>query len=264
MNLQIENQLNTKTKNLIDEMEAAIEAKDIEIEEKTTEINKLKNELEYLRNQLLNKNRKLFGSTTEQVNSDQISFFNEAEKNSNSKLVEPQIEEITYKRKKSSVNGKKDNLATLERVVIEHKLSEEEMDCNDCGTTLVVIGTKSKEVLKYIPAKLFVEEHITYSYACKKCEETNDIANITAIAAPKSIIAKSMASNELLAHVVLMKYLYALPLYRQESYFKMLGANLSRQTLSNWAIGVSNAFTPIYEYMKKQLLVCNYIQADET
>lgn len=105
MNLQIENELNAETKNLIDEMEAVIEAKDVEIEEKTTEINKLKNELEYLRNQLLNKNRKIFGSTTEQVNSDQISFFNEVEKNSDSKLVEPQIEEITYKRKKSSVNA---------------------------------------------------------------------------------------------------------------------------------------------------------------
>lgn len=271
MNLQIENQLDEKTKKLIDAMEkvievkdAELEAKDVELEAKITEINKLKNELDFLKNQLLNKNRKIFGSSTEQVSSDQISFFNEAEKNSDSKLVEPQIEEITYKRKKNSVSGKKDNLAILERVIIEHKLSEEEMNCNDCGTTLVTIGTKSKEILKYVPAKLFVEEHITYSYACKKCEETNDIANITAIAAPKSIIPKSMASNELLAHVVLMKYLYALPLYRQESYFKMLGANLSRQTLSNWAIGVSNAFTPMYEYMKKQLLACNYIQADET
>ncbi|WP_346940200.1 transposase [Clostridium sp.] len=37
-----------------------------------------------------------------------------------------------------------------------------------------------------------------------------------------------MALNELVAHVINMKYQHAMPLYRQETYFKMLGVNLSR------------------------------------
>ena len=48
-----------------------------------------------------------------------------------------------------------------------------------------------------------------------------------------------MASNELLSHVICLKYQYALPLYRQETYFDMLGANISRQTMSNWIIGAA-------------------------
>lgn len=44
----------------------------------------------------------------------------------------------------------------------------------------------------------------------------------------------------------------------------MLGANLSCQTLSNWIIGVSNAFKPIYSFMKDKLLKSHYVQADET
>ena len=73
-----------------------------------------------------------------------------------------------------------------------------------------------------------------------------------------------MASNELLSHVIVMKYLHSLPLYRQENYFKMLKSNLSRQTLSNWIIGVSNAFELIYSFMKDKLLKSHYVQTDET
>jgi len=31
-----------------------------------------------------------------------------------------------------------------------------------------------------------------------------------------------MTSNEILAHVINLKYMHAMPLYRQETYFKML------------------------------------------
>lgn len=271
-NLHIENQLDEKTKELILKMEEDIEAKDNEIKSKDNEIKSkdkeienLKNELAYLKHQILNKNRKIFGSSSEQVNPMQISFFDEAENNSNLKIDEPTIEEITYKRSKPSKNtGKKDNLANLEKVVIEHRLDESDKSCRECSNDLVVIGTKSKEILKYIPARLYVEEHITYSYACRKCEENNDKANITTTKSPETLLHKSMASNELLSHVINLKYQHAMPLYRQETYFNMMGANLSRQTLANWIISAARELEPIYKLMKEELLKRNYIQADET
>lgn len=223
-NLILNNELDENTKLLISKMEKEIESKDNEIEA-------LKNELAYLKGQILNKNRKIFGKSSEQVDSNQISLFDEAEKYSDSKTVEPTIEEITYKRSKSSNNiGKKDNLANLERIVIEHKLSESEAICTKCTSKLVEIGKKTtKEVLKYIPAKLYIEEHVTYSYTCKSCEANADKSNIVSTKAPNTFLHKSMVSNELLAHVINLKYQHAMPLYRQEIYFKMLGANLSRQ-----------------------------------
>ncbi|MEG1254883.1 IS66 family transposase [Clostridium sp.] len=214
---------------------------------------------------MLNKNRKIFGQSSEQVDSSQISIFDEAEKNSDPKLPEPEIEEVVYQRVKPSKNiGKKDNLANLERVVIEHKLSQEEAICNECDSNLEVIGKKSKEVLKYVPAKVYIEQHITYSYACKSCEAASGEANIQTTKGYDSVLYKSMASNELLAHVLNMKYQHAMPLYRLETYFRMLGANLSRQTLSNWVMGVADAIAPIYDIMREELLKSHYIQADET
>ena len=140
-NLNFEEQLDEKTKKIISDMENEIQSRDKEIEAKSQEIRDLKNQLEYLKNQILNKNKKIFGKSSEQVDTNQLSIFNEAEQYYDAKTEEPNLEEITYKRKKtSSYVGKKDNLANLKRIVIEHKLDENEAICDKCGEQLVVIG----------------------------------------------------------------------------------------------------------------------------
>ncbi|MDP4147593.1 MAG: IS66 family transposase zinc-finger binding domain-containing protein [Bacillota bacterium] len=130
--------------------------------------------------------------------------------------MEKDIEEIIYTRKKPGTYvGKKDSLENLGRVIIEHKLEENEAICDKCNSPLVVIGTKSKEILKFKRAELYIEEHVTFSYACKSCEETEGDANIITTKAPNTLLYKSMASNELLGHVINLKYQFALRLYRQ-------------------------------------------------
>lgn len=49
-------------------MENKINEKDKELISKDQEIKNLKNKLEFLKSQLLNKNRKIFGASSEQVN----------------------------------------------------------------------------------------------------------------------------------------------------------------------------------------------------
>lgn len=265
----IGNELDEKSKLLIEkveEMEKEINEKDKELDSKNKEIENLKNELEFLKGIISNKNKKIFGASSEQVDANQLCFFNEAEKHSDSKVEEPTVEEITYKRAKKSTNsGKKDNLANLERVIVEHKLEGKDLICSECGNELVEIGVKSKkEVLKFIPAKLIVEEHVVYSYACKSCEKENMDSKIISAGMPKSVFYNSMASKELIAHTIILKYHHAMPLYRQQSYFDMMGATLSRQTLCNWTMSAANVLDPIYNHMKKELLRRNYIHADET
>ncbi|SHH92479.1 hypothetical protein [Clostridium grantii] len=93
-------------------MEEAIDKKNKQLSSKENEIQQLKNEIEFLKRVISNKNRKIFGTSSEQVDVNQLSLFNEAEKFSDSKVEEPTLEEITYKRaKKSNYTGKKDNLA---------------------------------------------------------------------------------------------------------------------------------------------------------
>ena len=55
----------------------------------------------------------------------------------------------------------------------------------------MVIGSKSKEIIKYKPAELYIEEHITYSYACKACEEKEETANIVSTKAPTACFIRA-------------------------------------------------------------------------
>lgn len=240
------NKLSEDTKLLISKVELIEEElskKEEEINKKDNEIQELKNEIALLKNLISNNNRRVFGASSEQVDANQMSFFNEAEKHSDSKLEEPTLEEITYKRaKKSNTIGKKDNLSNLETVVIEHKLEGEDLKCENCGDELTEIGVKSEKVIiKYVPAKFIAEKHIMYSYACKSCKKETGESNIVSTSAPKSVFYNSMASNELVAHTVSLKYQHAMPLYRQQAYFDMMGATLSRQTLCNWSMVAAKA-----------------------
>ena len=258
-------ELDDKTKLIISKMEKVINDKNSEILSKNKEIEDLKNELAFLKGQIISKNRKMFGKSSEQVDDSQLSFFNEAEKESDLKISEPEIQTIICKRK-STVhhNGKKDNLSNLKRVIIEHKLNESQKICDKCGHEMSIIGTQTKEILKYKPAELYIEEHITEVAVCKKCEAEADKSNIISAEKPKTLFHKSMASNELLAHVIIMKYLHSMPLYRMETYFQMMEVSLSRQTLSNWIINSASELESIYNCMKDELLKRNYIHADET
>ena len=145
----ISNELDERNQVLIEkveEMEKEIDSKNKEIDSKNKERENLKNELEFLKGIISNKNKKIFGASSEKVDADQLCFFNEAEKHSDSKVEEPTVEEITYKRAKKSNNiGKKDNLANLERKTIEHKLEGDDLICDKCGSKLVEIGVKSRK-----------------------------------------------------------------------------------------------------------------------
>ncbi len=261
-NLNDDIQFDENVKTLILE----IESKNTELESKVQEIDMLKNEIEYLRSVILNKNKKIFGKSSEKFNYDQLSLFNEAETYCDPKKDELEQEEIKYTRNKpSKKKGKKDTLANLKRVIIHHNLEDDKKDCDNCSSEMECIGTSSKEILKYKPAELTVEEHITHTYACKeRCEDEEGKTNIISTKAPSTLLHKSMASNEILSHIIALKYVYALPLYRQESYFKMLGLELSRQTLSNWIVAAADEMKLVYEVMKEELLKRKYIQADET
>src|SRR5699024_198848 len=76
---------------------------------------------------------------------------------------------------------------------------------------------------------------------------------------------KSPATPKLVASILNDKYAKALPLYRIEESFKNMGANISRQSMSNWVMATNHKYLePLYELMKETLIQKDIIHADET
>jgi len=211
-----------------------------------------------------------FGASSEKTHDPMqltLDGFNEAEAVAEVTLPEPELEEITYKRKKQK--GKRaEDLSGLPTEVIEHELPEENRDCPECGNPLHVMGHNTRKQLKIIPAKVVVEEHRQAVYSCRKCEKNaTEIGDAVIIKAPmpEPVIKNSLASPSAVAHIMAQKYVMYLPLYRQEQEWKRNGVYLSRQTMANWIILCANDWLlPIYARLKFLLLQNDVLHADET
>jgi transposase len=166
-----------------------------------------------------------------------------------------------HNRKK---RGRKPLPDNLPRVEIIHDLPEEQKMCQ-CGCTLSRIGADTCEKLDYVPAKMRVLRHIRYKYACKGCEGIDSSEPTVKIApAPVQLIAKSIATEGLLAHIIVSKFADALPLYRQEKIFERIGVQISRATMANWVVAAAERCKPLIDWLENEIRGGPLINIDES
>lgn len=211
----------------------------------------------------LNK-QKRFGASSEKKDSDQLSIFNEAERESRSNKEEPNLEEITYKRR-SGKGLKKKSFEDFPVETIHYRLDENEKVCPECNNSLHEMSTEIRRELKVIPAQVKVVEHVRHVYACRQCEKENVFTAVITAKMPNPVLKGSFVSPSLMAHIMHRKYCEAVPLYRQEQQFVNFGIDLSRQNLANWVIhGANNWLKLLYDRMHIYILNEGIIHADET
>ncbi|WP_154442839.1 IS66 family transposase [Tissierella pigra] len=228
------------------------------------QIEELTAKLNWYEEQFRLSQQKRFGASSEQTHPDQLSVFNEAEKELRPAKEEPTIEEITYKRKKNKGLNKK-SFDDLPVEVVEYKLEEEDKICPTCNGPLHEMSKEIRKELIIIPAQVKVVEHVRYVYACRQCEKDNTTTPIITAKMPNPVLPGSFASPSLLAYIMNRKYSEAVPLYRQEQQFINFGIDLSRQNFANWIIhGANNWLKYLYDRMHYYLLNETVIFADET
>ncbi len=194
-------------------------------------------------------------------NDAQGELFNEVECEADTPIVGvSSASEPTVKRRGKRKPLPKD--LRRERIVLD--LEADEKVCSCCQGELHKIGDDVSEKLEFIPAQLKVLEYVRPKYGCRQCEKTAEQVSIVQRPAPDSLIPKSFATESLLANIILGKYQYALPLYRQETLFEQAGIALIRTTMARWTMLVSDAFTPLYQAIRQTLLQQVVIQVDET
>src|SRR6266581_3860364 len=83
-------------------------------------------------------------------------------------------------------------------------------------------------------------------------------------AAPPAVLEKSLADVSLLAGLLLDKFRYHLPLYRQHQRLAHAGISLSRATLTHWVHRTAELLAPIYHALLSSILQSQVLAMDET
>jgi transposase len=142
---------------------------------------------------------------------------------------------------------------------IELLLDVEDKSCPCCGGTLHVIGESREEMLDIVPAQLRVKVIRRPRYACRACEEA-----VVQAPAPERPITGGMATEALLAHVLVAKYADFLPLYRQAGIFARQGIDLDRSTLCDWVGRACWWLEPLWRLLHRHVMASTRIFADDS
>ena len=242
--------------------------KDAYIEHLENTIKDLQNQVSNLTEMVLLLRKEKFGSSSEKTPKQvdgQLSLFNEAEIEADSKSEEPVIcrKGSMYHRKPKT--SREELLKDLPVEEFPCVLHPDDMFCNQCGTTLKEIGfVKVRDEIEYIPAKVQIIRYMQQACECPACKHTTR-PFIKKAAVPKSVLNHSLASPSSVSYVMYQKYVNSVPLYRQEKDWEQMGIALSRATMANWVIRSSqDHFEPVIKHLQKELLKREVIHCDET
>jgi transposase len=131
--------------------------------------------------------------------------------------------------------------------------------CPCCGGALHPIDELRTEQLDIAPAQLRVRVTRRPRYACRSCEGAVVVAP-----APERPIDGGMATEALVAHVVVSKFCDSLPLYRQAQMLARQGVTLDRSTLSNWVGRACWWLMPLYDLVVSTVLSSDKLFAADT
>jgi len=120
-----------------------------------------------------------------------------------------------------------------------------------------------------------VTEKITYRLAqepasyvvlkiVRQVLKRKDTEEICCPPAPAAVLEKSYADVSLLAGLLIDKFGYHIPLYRQHQRMKAAGITVSRSSLSNWVHSSIGLLEPIYGAQLDSILRSNVLAMDET
>ena len=165
------------------------------------------------------------------------------------------------RRSRQNHPGRNELPASLERIDKIIPCAPEFCACGKCGGDTKVIGYEVSEVLDRKPAAYFVTRIMREKRACARCIERG----VATAPTPVRIAPKSIFSDETIVNILISKYCDATPLYRQCAGLQRdFEIDVALSTINDSVLRVGELLIPILDWMKRDLLAGNYIQADET
>ena len=152
-----------------------------------------------------------------------------------------------------------EDLPVLEQVI----LTPDNLDTN----LYKKIGQEVTRIVEHKPGQLYIKEIIREKWGLKDNTSTAPKGMSGVLIAPMPLlpIYKGIAGASLLAEILLQKYEYHMPYYRQIKQYSHLGMKgLTESTVDGWFKQTMELLKPLYEVLKSEVMKANYVQADET
>lgn len=210
----------------------------------------LEEEITCLKEQLQLAQQRHFGKKTDKV---------ELPPSNNATAGELQTVGSYTRQKKTKSCGRLIDLSALPHHYFHHDLAEPDKICCGCNNPLHFIEKEtSAGQLEILPQRFYAAVHVRYKYGCYTCD--------TIKMGPKhpSPIPKALAGASVITEVLVNKYQYHLPLYRQSKMMTSLGVRVPDNTLGNWVMQMGSKFIKLYDAFWSVILSSNYLQVDET
>jgi transposase len=238
-----------------------LEAQNSAVERLRTERDTANAEVEKLQLIIKQLTRSRYGAHSEKLDPDQLQLgLEEVEQSlgaARAVVSDPPTDEKAAGERKPPQRNRGALPAHLPRVEIV--IDVEDKRCPCCGGAMHVIGEDVSEMLDVVPALYRVKVIRRPRYGCRGCESA-----VVQAPAPERPLTGGIATEAVLAQVLVAKYSDHLPLYRQAQIFARNGIDLDRSTLANWVGRACWWLRPLAELLLDRVLSSPKIFADDT
>jgi transposase len=142
---------------------------------------------------------------------------------------------------------------------VDVMIEPEDTNCPCCRAPMHVIGEETSQRLDVVPAQFRVIVTHRPKYACRACEEA-----VVQAPAPERLIKGGLPTEAMVAHVLVAKYAWHLPLYRQAQMLLAQGIDIKRAILAFWVGYAGAELLPLYLRLRELILASGKIAVDET
>ena len=247
-----------------------VNASQAETIKKLTEQNEsLQSRIKELTAQVAWLNRQLFGRKSEKlpiIDPNYPDFFSGMLPENAQQIADAHdeaVEKIT-KTKEERRQEKKNRIMMEDLPVLEQViLTPDNLDTN----LYKKIGQEVTRIVEHKPGQLYIKEIIREKWGLKDNTATAPKGMSGVLIAPMPLlpIYKGIAGASLLAEILLQKYEYHMPYYRQIKQYSHLGMKgLTESTVDGWFKQTMELLRPLYEVLKAEVMKSDYVQADET
>jgi len=202
--------------------------------------------------------RKLFGASSEKLDSGQLLLMLQGLDAPPGKEPEPVGAEAPRRSTGQSPPRERGPRIPEHLPVVEEVIDPEPVKA--CREAWRCIGEEVTEQLDFKPAEFFKRRLIRRKYVRREQPFAAPI-----IAPLQTLQDRCLAAPGLIAAIIVGKYVDHVPLYRQEQIFVTRhGVKLPRQTMVQWMALAADWLQPIYEHIRTGVLGGGYVQIDET